>query len=105
MSKHTKEPWSTGVMMTRVEIWPKNWNAPLCVADCHAKNAPETETERVANAARIVACVNGCTGLNPAAYRECVTMLQVLQDSDDLSLRMKQDIKLALAHATAPETP
>ena len=29
------------------------------------------ETQR-ANAARIVACVNGCAGLNPAAYQELI---------------------------------
>ena len=29
-----------------------------------------------ANAARIVACVNGCEGLNPAAYREVLAALE-----------------------------
>ena len=32
--------------------------------------------EGPANAARIVACVNGCQGLNPAAYRALVTAIQ-----------------------------
>ena len=33
--------------------------------------------EQAANAARIVACVNGCAGLNPAAFRECVEALRL----------------------------
>jgi hypothetical protein len=41
--------------MTSVEVWPAGWNAPLCVADCHTKNAPESEGERVANARLIAA--------------------------------------------------
>lgn len=42
-----------------------------------------SQAMREANAARIVACVNGCAGLNPAAYRECVEALQALVDSRD----------------------
>jgi hypothetical protein len=41
--------------MTRVEFWPKGWNAAVCVADCHAKGAPESEDERCANARLIAA--------------------------------------------------
>jgi hypothetical protein len=33
-----------------------------------------------ANAARIVACVNGCEGLNPAAYREVLDALEGILD-------------------------
>lgn len=54
-TKFTKGPWTTGGRMTQVEVWPEGWNAPMCVADCHAKHAPETEAERVANAALIAA--------------------------------------------------
>ena len=36
-------------------------------------------TNQSANAARIVACVNGCTGLNPAAYRQVVEALQAVE--------------------------
>jgi hypothetical protein len=59
--------------MTRVEVWPEGWNAPLCLADCHAKNAPETETERVANAAFIVRACNSFDSLLAACERmvEC----------------------------------
>ena len=41
------------------------------------RNLEESE----ANAARIVAYVNGCAGLNPAAYRECIKTLTILAQS------------------------
>lgn len=41
--------------MTRVEVLPDGWNAPMCIADCHTKHAPTTEAERVANARLIAA--------------------------------------------------
>ena len=53
--KHTPGPWETGALMTRVEVLLNGWNAPMCIADCHAKNAPESEAERVANAKLIAA--------------------------------------------------
>lgn len=36
--------------------------------------------EAVANTQRIIACVNGCAGLNPMAYREVVEALQEVLD-------------------------
>jgi len=48
--QHTPGQWSTGAVMTRVEVLPNGWNMPVCIADCHAKNAPKSESERVANA-------------------------------------------------------
>jgi hypothetical protein len=53
--KHTPGPWETGSLMTRVEVLPDGWNAPMCIADCGTKNAPKSETERVANAKLIAA--------------------------------------------------
>ena len=37
---------------------------------------PHTPETTEANAARIVECVNGCEGLNPAAYREVLAALE-----------------------------
>lgn len=54
-TKHTPGPWETGGVMTLVEFRPEGWNAPMCIADCHTKNAPQSETERVANARLIAA--------------------------------------------------
>jgi hypothetical protein len=52
---HTPGPWATGSTVTRVQVWPEGWNVPLCIADCHTKNAPENKAERVANARLIAA--------------------------------------------------
>jgi hypothetical protein len=55
LSRHTPGPWETGGVMTLVQVRPEGWNVPLCIADCHTKNAPENEAERCANAALISA--------------------------------------------------
>lgn len=52
---HTPGPWETGCLKTRVEVLPKGWNAPMCIADCHTHYAPDSERERVANARLIAA--------------------------------------------------
>ena len=55
-----------------------------------------------ANAERIVACVNGCAGLNPAAYRKCVEALKnLLRDAQECdghghAPRESADAELAL---------
>jgi hypothetical protein len=54
-TKHTKGPWNTGALMTRVEVLPNGWRMPMCIADCGAKHGPESESERVANARLIAA--------------------------------------------------
>ena len=50
------------------------------------------------NAARIVACVNGCAGLNPAAYRQVVEALQAILDCGSLK-KAEQLAQAALAAA------
>ena len=76
MSQHTPEPW-------RVE---KNyWGDVNIIRSEHffigctiVRGIPELippPEEIEANTARIVACINGCAGLNPTAYRECVALL------------------------------
>ena len=70
--------------------------------------------EQAANAARIVACVNGCAGLNPAAYREVVEALRefstlfeqgyfenalTMPSGKRIVLGVKDKVKQALAHA------
>ena len=42
----------------------------------NSSNAPRSVAEQGELAARIKACINGCTGLNPAAYRDVVEALQ-----------------------------
>ena len=62
-TRHTPEPWETGGVMTRVEVRPEGWNVPMCIADCRTRNAPESEAERVANAAFIVQACNAHAAL------------------------------------------
>lgn len=66
---HTPGPWKTGGVMTRVEVLPDGWNMPMCVADCHTKSAPNSEAERVANAAFIVRACNSHDALVAALCR------------------------------------
>ena len=63
------------------------------------------------DAIRLIACVNGCAGLNPAAYREVVEALklaiQEVQEaggnrSIDLDGQWLSSAIAALAHAEAP---
>lgn len=53
--RHTPGQWKTGSTRTQVVVWPEGWNVPMCIADCHTKNAPEYKPERVANARLIAA--------------------------------------------------
>lgn len=67
MPAWTPEPWTT---------WDKFPSLLLVAAAddniscCIPQGADESSVN--ANAQRILACINGCQGLNPAAYRECV---------------------------------
>lgn len=54
-TKHTRGKWETGGIVTLVETWPNGWNAPIIIADCHTNRAPESESERCANARLIAA--------------------------------------------------
>ena len=52
-----------------------------------------------ANAARIVSCINGCAGLNPAAFRECVEALHYLLDPIERPADAIVRLRQVLAHA------
>lgn len=55
---HTPTPWETGCLMNKVEVLPNGWNVPMCIADCGAKNSPESNDEQCANAEFIVRAAN-----------------------------------------------
>jgi len=75
--KHTPEPWARrGDMVYTVEDEP---GQAACVADCHA---PNTE-EAAANADRIVACVNACAGINPAAVPKLLKLVLAVAEWDN----------------------
>jgi len=68
-------------------------------------------SEREANAKRAYDCMNGCTGLNPAAYREVVESLSDFLENSDYQVavggnpimvdRMIERASAALAKARA----
>ena len=108
MSQWTKEPW--GKKKHHEGIYGADGtliNGASC--DC-ALNLDTSE----ANEARIVACVNGCTGLNPAAFRECVEALKAVEQGIEVASKlpgwsfpiaqalipMRDKCFLALANAT-----
>ena len=64
--KHTAGPWKTGSLMSQVVVWPDGWNAPLCIADCGTKRAPESVEEKCANARLIAAAPDLLAALEAA---------------------------------------
>ena len=74
---HTPEPWQVtcnpqhySISATQQDGKPGEKVADLC--------ATYNREDEEANAARIVAAVNGCARLNPVAYRECVEALKTI---------------------------
>ena len=95
--QHTKEPWriELGVIIGADDI-------ELGALDGH-ENYERCQIDKV----RIVACVNGCAGLNPAAYRECVEALKRTVEYAAYNPELEDEFswvkhaKQALAHAEA----
>jgi hypothetical protein len=81
MSKHTREPWIKG---TRADIYgyvkpgspvPIYCSGDILVARVLVSDTNDEQAE--ANAARIVACVNACEGIeDPCALADIVPMLK-----------------------------
>ena len=114
---HTPEPWKlwldesiTEGLPAVVAEHPITHKGKFFVAQCNT--IPDTQ--------RIVACVNGCAGLNPTAYRELVEATkQTVKDLHhesvipawcevcDMELEgcccCIKDLKTALAHAQRQE--
>ena len=61
------------------EPWKQNGEA-ICTETKIIGSVLSIHPQRYEDAARIVACVNGCAGLNPAAYREVVDSAKWLRD-------------------------
>ena len=101
--RHSPEPWRVkrgGQTIYPADVWIEK-------DDDHQIAEMSASYDCGADADRIVACVNGCAGLNPAAYGECTEAMQdaisVLQhvapsqDCTDLIALLTS----ALAHAQA----
>ena len=106
MSNHTPEPWTL--------IKRQGADDALCVTiepngrQRILASIPLWKGEEgTSNAARIVSCVNGCAGLNPAAYRAVVEALRSLVIGMDERAGTKELTKRwhTAQHALAQETP
>lgn len=79
-AKHHPEPWTVTdkghIVASDSEL----------VADCYAATPRDK-----ANAARIVACVNGCKGINPAAVADMLAALEELRKQ--LQAHVRLDVK------------
>ncbi len=86
--KHTPEPWHVSAPRAgtahgwevRTYSGEKLAGVKLTNLVCQMSHHPRKQEEAHANAARIVACVNACEGINPEAVpkmlealRECIT--------------------------------
>ncbi len=107
MNRHTPGPWTTGGVVTRVEHWPKGWSDPICVADCHAKQAPESKSERVANARLIAAAPELLQSLDDL-QEMAVSAIGNRDNGSDFDRAMEsldrvaKEARIAIAKATTP---
>lgn len=75
MSKHTPGPWIVeDVSEDGLAVFSET--GPI-VAQCHRPDA----SDHAANAERIIACVNGCEGLNPEAFGDLLEALKHIVDA------------------------
>lgn len=88
MSPWTQEPWIAKKIKTEVGFCYRVGSyemvfashGGICLYDDATSLNPHPEGEQEANSSRIVACINGCAGLNPGAYREVVETLKMLRN-------------------------
>lgn len=93
-TKHTPEPWQTGKDNRYFNKLGATTVFPWDIVALEAKSVLPLRIGQVAmyqggagiaNAQRIVACVNGCKDLNPDGYRDCVDKLAELVRVLDLT--------------------
>lgn len=101
-SKHTSEPWELHPdYPNQVRRPPSNdaYGLSASIADCSSGIWPDSKT--VANAARIVACVNACKGINPEAVPDLLAALQAVLDVPEARKALEQwgDRELIAARA------
>jgi hypothetical protein len=73
MTAHTPEPWTTNPDINRL-----GW-----IIESSATGEEVAITRFRPNAARIVACVNACAGINPEAVPDMLAALQDALDTTD----------------------
>ena len=102
---HTPEPWEIGhYQKSGYDIWLGN----NLEHEKINRRAGKVNLRTIANATRIVSCINGCAGLNPAAYREVINNLKAViytleQPNAHISHLSLESLKHALT--SAEQTP
>lgn len=99
-TKHTPEPWDynrSDVGLIQISTSPAN--KPIAQVEFS-----DSFNERQANAARIVACVNACEGINPEAVSEMLAVLQKVncfwETERDAKSRYSHEVRAAIRKAT-----
>ncbi len=94
-AKHTSEPWELHPdYPNQVRRPPSNdaYGLSACIADCSSGIWPDSKT--VANAARIVACVNACKGINPEAVPDLLNACREALEIRSLAYQVDANPKL-----------
>lgn len=101
-AKHTKEPW---FIHNGIDIdGTQDHRARLHIADCAPDSYDVGLTDidvpiARANADRIVACVNACTGINPAAIQKLLEACKKANTCASIPDEIKTLIRDAIAEA------
>jgi hypothetical protein len=97
---HTQGPWETGSRMTRVEVLPKGWRMPMCIADCDCLIGPTSEAEKVANA-RLIASAPELLMACKCALADLEGILPPLGDENDYpaAWATMRELKAVIARA------
>ena len=106
-TKHTPEPWEAksteSFDATSPALVVTGADGNICYMSRHfTKPHPKSgvdEARARADMAHIVACVNGCKDLNPAAYQECVDALKaalpLILDTHDVGVQVAAALEAA----------
>ena len=100
--KHTPEPWRQFTELGTIgDVVDSKGRAVAQAQETgnFERGAPEGLAERNANAARIVACVNGCAGINPDAVPDLLAALEAAVLSEQLDKHHDLMARAAIAKA------
>ncbi len=110
---HTKEPWKAeqsvedGRDITIYALTPAHKN-PRYIGRVYGPGVLSKENdERDANARHIVACVNGCKGINPEAVKKLLeackaALRRMISIKGNLGMRWELEVAIAKAESKAP---
>lgn len=106
-TKHTPEPWfpMRGMRVASAYMGPVGLQYVVIEATINSPHI--TEEEANANMERIVACVNGCAGINPDAVKDLLAAAKhLINHADDSGIYLKNSfptLRAAIAKAEIKE--